>query len=213
MAQSMRKPRAEVLIEDFRNAHFVHQPSKSHYEMSWKDGKLTFRRYQLDERGQRINSIEQQVDWIVGSGHRSRVYLYRTPSGEMFQLPIAWYTQEKAWGMAPGYDRADNDGITRPVRRECLFCHNAYPDVPAGSDAHWAPQRYPAALPEGTGCQRCHGPGGDHVLIAMSGESNAAVRSATRRSKDWLSSSNSRSAFFRSEMSRATATFRLRPPA
>jgi predicted CXXCH cytochrome family protein len=178
MAQSMRRPRAEVLIEDFRNARFVHQPSQSHYEMAWKDGKLLFRRYQLDSGGQRINFIEQEVDWIVGSGHRSRVYLYRTPSGELYQLPIAWYTQERAWGMAPGYDRADNDGITRPVRRECLFCHNAYPEVPTGSDAHWMPQRYPAALPEGTGCQRCHGPGADHVQMAMSGESNAAVRAA-----------------------------------
>jgi hypothetical protein len=73
MAQSMRRPRAEVLIEDFKNARFVHQPSKSHYEMSWKDGKLLFRRYQIDDRGQRINAIQQQVDWIVGSGHRSRV--------------------------------------------------------------------------------------------------------------------------------------------
>jgi predicted CXXCH cytochrome family protein len=178
MAQSMRRPRAEVLIEDFRNARFVHRASQSHYEMAWKDGKLLFRRYQIDAGGKRINFIEQQVDWIVGSGHRSRVYLYRTPSGELFQLPIAWYTQERAWGMAPGYDRADNDGITRPVRRECLFCHNAYPDVTAGSDAHWMPQRYPAALPEGTGCQRCHGPGADHVQMAMSGESNAAVRAA-----------------------------------
>jgi predicted CXXCH cytochrome family protein len=178
MSQSMRRPRAEVLIEDFRNAKFVHQPSRRHFEMAWKDGKLLFRRYQIDAGGQRINSIEQQVDWILGSGHRSRVYLYRTPSGELFQLPIAWYTQERAWGMAPGYDRADNDGITRPVRRECLFCHNAYPDVPAGSDGHWMPQRYPAVLPEGTGCQRCHGPGGDHVRIAMSGESNSAVRAA-----------------------------------
>ncbi|HSY50025.1 MAG TPA: tetratricopeptide repeat protein [Thermoanaerobaculia bacterium] len=178
MAQSMRRPRAEVLIEDFRKAHFVHQPSRCHYEMAWKDGKLLFRRYQIDAGGQRINFIEQQVDWIVGSGHRSRVYLYRTPSGELYQLPIAWYTQEHTWGMAPGYDRADNDGITRPVRRECLFCHNAYPDVPAGSDAHWMPQRYPAALPEGTGCQRCHGPGADHVQMATSGESNAAVRAA-----------------------------------
>jgi predicted CXXCH cytochrome family protein len=96
----------------------------------------------------------------------------------MYQLPIAWYTQEHAWGMAPGYDRADNDGVTRPVRRECLFCHNAYPDVPAGSDAHWTPQRFPEALPEGTGCQRCHGPGAEHVNLAMAGGSNAIVRAA-----------------------------------
>ena len=178
MAQSMRRPRAEVLIEDFRKARFFHKASQSYFEMVWKDGRLLFRRWQIDAGGQRINSIEQQVDWILGSGHRSRVYLYRTPSGELYQLPIAWYTQERAWGMAPGYDRADNDGITRPIRRECLFCHNAFPEVPAGSDAHWKPQRFPAALPEGTGCQRCHGPGGKHVSAAMAGEDYSSVRAA-----------------------------------
>jgi predicted CXXCH cytochrome family protein len=176
MAQSMRRPRQDVLIEDFRNNHYFHKPSQCHYEMTWKDGKLTFRRYQLDDAGQRINAIEQQVDWIVGSGHRSRVYLYRTPSGELFQLPIAWYTQERAWGMAPGYDRADNDGVTRAVRRECLFCHNAYPDVPEGSDGHWMPQVFPASLPEGTGCQRCHGPAGKHVDAMSRGGTDAEAR-------------------------------------
>ena len=119
MAQSMRRPRREVLIEDF--GPFFHAASKTHYEMEWKDGKLLFHSHQLDAGGKRINVVDQQVDWIVGSGHRSRVYLYRTPSGEMYQLPIAWYTQEKKWGMAPGYDRPDHDGITRQVRRECLF--------------------------------------------------------------------------------------------
>ena len=178
MAQSMRRPVAEVLIEDFRNARFFHKPSESWFEMAWKDGKLVFRRWQIDASGKRINEIEQRVDWIIGSGHRSRVYLYRTPSGELFQLPVAWYSQERAWGMAPGYDRADHDGITRTVRRECLFCHNAYPDVPEGSDAHWMPQRFPLAMPEGTGCQRCHGPGEKHVSAAMGGASNAEVRAA-----------------------------------
>jgi hypothetical protein len=176
MAQSMRRPRAEVLIEDFRNARFFHKPSQSWFEMVWKDGRLLFRRWQVDSGRRHINEIEQQVDWIVGSGHRSRVYLYRTPSGGLFQLPVAWYSQEKAWGMAPGYDRADHDGITRSVRRECLFCHNAYPEVAA--DSHFSPQRFPAAMPEGTGCQRCHGPGANHVDAAMGGEGNAAVRAA-----------------------------------
>ncbi|MGA8810029.1 MAG: cytochrome c3 family protein [Thermoanaerobaculia bacterium] len=176
MAQSMRRPRADVLIEDFRHARFFHKPSQSWFEMVWNDGKLLFRRWQIDASGRHINEIEQQVDWIVGSGYRSRVYLYRTPSGGLFQLPVAWYSQEKAWGMAPGYDRADHDGITRSVRRECLFCHDAYPDVAA--DTHWSPQRFPAAMPEGTGCQRCHGPGAKHVDAAMAGDGNAAVRAA-----------------------------------
>jgi predicted CXXCH cytochrome family protein len=179
MAQSMRRPRAEVLIEDFRKAKFFHAPSKSYFEMAWSGGKLLFRRYQLDGGGRRINDIEQRVDWIVGSGHRSRVYFYRTPSGEMYQLPVAWYTQERAWGMAPGYDRADHDGITRAVRRECLFCHNAYPtEVKEGSDTHWKAQIFPAELPEGTGCQRCHGPGARHADVAAGGGSVTEIRVA-----------------------------------
>jgi len=109
------------------------------------------------------------VDWILGSGDHARTYLYQTPAGEIFQLPLAWYSQEKSWGMAPGFDRADHDGVLRRVRRECLFCHTSYPDVPVGADAYGAPQVFPSHLPEGIGCQRCHGPGADHVWLAMGG--------------------------------------------
>jgi Tfp pilus assembly protein PilF len=59
--------------------------------------------------------------------------------------------------------------VVRRVRRECLFCHTAYPDVPAGADAAGAPQVFPAQLPEGIGCQHCHGPGADHVWLASGG--------------------------------------------
>ena len=175
MAQSLRRPRRAQRIEDFDLPEFNHAPSQEHYAMRWRDDQLVFERWQLDEEGKRINAIEQRVDWILGSGHRARVYLYRTPSGELFQLPLAWYTQEHAWGMAPGYDRADHDGVVRRVRRECLFCHNAYPQTPAGADAHWAPQSFPADLPEGTGCQRCHGPGAGHVRTVLNGGPSAAI--------------------------------------
>ena len=51
-----------------------------------------------------------------------------------------------------------------------MFCHNAYPDVPAGSDVYTAPHVYPEELPEGLGCQRCHGPGAEHSRLAMGEE-------------------------------------------
>ena len=57
----------------------------------------------------------------------------------------------------------------RRVRRECMFCHNAYPDVPAGSDVYGARPAYPSELPQGIGCQRCYGPGSGHVGQALSG--------------------------------------------
>ncbi len=166
MAKSFYRPRTDNVIEDFDQG-YTHEPSRRHYQMSWRDGRLIMRRYQLDADGEPINEIEQEVAWILGSGNHSRTYLVRTPGDELYQLPIAWYTQTQSWGMAPGFDRPDHLGLSRRVRRECMFCHNAYPDAPAGSDAYTAPQVYPRELPEGLGCQRCHGPGAEHSRVAM----------------------------------------------
>jgi Flp pilus assembly protein TadD len=165
MARSFYRPDPGKAIEDF-DATYFHEPSRRHYEMGFADGRLTFRRYQLDSGDARVNVYEQEVDWILGSGHTSRTYLFQTPNGELYQLPVAWYTQTASWGMAPGFDDAAHLGVTRRARRECLFCHNAYADVSPGDDHHWGPHTYPTDLPEGTGCQRCHGPAGKHVRAA-----------------------------------------------
>lgn len=179
MARAFFRPRPATDIEDFSAAPFFHAPSRQSFQIVRRGEALVFRRWQADEAGRPVHVFETEVDWILGSGGHSRTYLYRTPGGEMFQLPLAWYSQIRSWGMAPGYDRPDHDGILRLVRRECLFCHNAYPDVPAESDAHNGPHLFPESLPEGIGCQRCHGPGVEHVWLASGGMAPAAeIRAA-----------------------------------
>lgn len=169
MARSFFRPSPERLVEDFSAPPFEHAPSRQRFQIVRQGGELTFRRWTLDAGGRAGPPLEQKIDWILGSGHHARSYLYRTPDGALFQLPLEWYGQERRWGMAPGYDRPDHDGVLRRVRRECLFCHDAYPETPAGGDGAEAPHHFPAELPEGTGCQRCHGPGAEHVRRAMGG--------------------------------------------
>lgn len=179
MARAFHRPTADRLIEDFEAGPFFHAASSRYYEMTFTDGKLLFTRYQLDQSGERINKWSTQVDWVMGSGNHSRVYLYRTPYGEMYQLPLAWYTQTASWGMAPGFDNAHHLGVNRLVRRECMFCHNAYPQVPVGSDRRDKPHRFPVDLPEGIGCQRCHGPGADHLRTVLGPDpSDTLIRSS-----------------------------------
>lgn len=179
MARAFFRPRRSTDVEDFSAPPFFHAPSRQYLQIRREGERLVFRRWLADEAGRRIHLFEQEVDWILGSGNNARTYLYRTPGGEMFQLPLAWYTQTRSWGMPPGYDRPDHDGVLRRVRRECLFCHDAYPDVPAGADAPGALHAFPAELPEGLGCQRCHGPGAEHIWLASGGIGPAAeIRAA-----------------------------------
>jgi len=168
MARSFYRPGHQEVIEDFsEESHYFHEPSGRHYEMRRRDGRFFFRRYQLDAEGRRIFELEQEIHWVLGSGNHARTYLYQAPTGELYQLPVAWYRETGSWGMAPGYDRADHEGVLRRVRKECMFCHNAYPGVAKDEGHYWEPQVYPEDLPEGTGCQRCHGPAGEHVRLAL----------------------------------------------
>lgn len=177
MAKSFYRPRPGGVIEDFTALPFFHEKSRQYFDMTWRGDRLVFRRYELAADGAPIHVFEQNVDWILGSGHHARTYLYRTPNGELYQLPLAWYTATSSWAMAPGYDRRDHEGLLRRARHECLFCHNAYPATKPEPLSYWRSQELPANLPEGIGCQRCHGPGARHAEIAL-GQDREATRNA-----------------------------------
>jgi tetratricopeptide (TPR) repeat protein len=179
MAKSFSRPSGDNLVENLENSKFYHAPSRRYFEMKRQDDALVFTRHQLDDEGQPINSFERKVDWIVGSGNHARQYLYQTEQGELFELPVAWYSQEDKWAMAPDFKGRFHQGVTKQVNRDCLFCHNAFPDVATGSDVHGGTHRFPKDLPEGIGCQRCHGPGAKHVQVARDKSSDKEDKRAS----------------------------------
>ena len=170
MARSMYRPAKDNTIEDFDAVAYYHEPSQRHYEMEWRDGGMWFQRYGNTADGTKIDEFNVKVDWIMGSGNHVRVYLYQTPDGAMFQLPLAWYTQTNKWAMAPGYESAKHDGVLRDIHQRCIGCHNAFGEYSEKSGLKGHIGLYPHDLPEGIGCQRCHGPGAEHVYRAYSGE-------------------------------------------
>ncbi|HMF10977.1 MAG TPA: cytochrome c3 family protein, partial [Gemmataceae bacterium] len=99
-----------------------------------------------------------RVRFALGSGSHGRAYLIDR-DGFLFQSPISWYTQRRAWDLSPGYDR-NNQHFERPITGECLFCHSNY----SGPVEHTL-NRYqePVFAGSSIGCERCHGPGELHV--------------------------------------------------
>lgn len=181
MGRSFYKPSPANTVEDYRAKNsFYHAASGTHFTMLERGGKYFQRRYQTGPEGKEINIDEKQIDFVMGSGNHVRTYLHRTPEGALQELPLAWYSERGGyWAMNPGYDTPVQPNSRRKITYECIFCHNAYPDIPAGHDQLRAEPIFVGALPEGIDCQRCHGPGQRHVEIARSSRPSAeAVRAA-----------------------------------
>jgi predicted CXXCH cytochrome family protein len=177
MARSFYSPSPPTRIEDFdRGNPFHHERSGTWYAMLQRDGSLYQRRWRTDRQGREIHVQELRVDYVMGSGNHARTYLHRTPRGTLIRLPLGWYPENGGvWAMNPGYD---HDYTLPPsnINYECMFCHNAYPAIPKGHDEPGSEPLFSDALPEGIDCQRCHGPGGNHVRAARSGANIAELR-------------------------------------
>jgi predicted CXXCH cytochrome family protein len=146
---------------------YYHAPSESHFRVVERGGRYFQRRHQLDSGGREVNVLEKAIDYVMGSGNSARTFLHRTPQDKLIELPLGWYSEKGGFfAMNPGYDRADHDGFRRPITYDCMFCHNAYPKIPAGNGKAFAESVYPGELPLGIDCARCHGPGERHSKAA-----------------------------------------------
>jgi Flp pilus assembly protein TadD len=180
MARSFYRPQPGHAGEDFtRGNPFHHKASGTWYAMEQRAGVWYQRRWRLGSGGKEIHVQEQRIDYVMGSGNHARTYLHQTGRGTLVELPLAWYSEGGGkWAMGPGHDR-DYALPPRTIAYECMFCHNAYPRIPAGHDEPGSEPLYEGELPEGIDCQRCHGPGGNHVRAAgTAGATAATIRAA-----------------------------------
>jgi predicted CXXCH cytochrome family protein len=180
MGRSFAVPSSDQQIEDYSSKNtYYHEASDRHYVMERRGEKVYQRRYQVGPNGEQINVEEKSADYVIGSGNHARSYLHRTPEGKLVQLPITWYSQDGGhWGMSPGYDRADHEGFRRQIGFDCMFCHNAYPATQPAGNMQTEDAVFRGPLPNGIDCQRCHGPGRDHIQAIAGGDSAENVRAA-----------------------------------
>ena len=190
MGRSFARAVAGNTVGDKKNpVTFYHKASDSYFTTIERDGRFYQRRHQTGFDGKQTNAIEKEIHFVMGSGNHARAFLHRTGRNMLVELPLGWYADKGgSWAMSPGYDRPDHAGFTRAVTYGCMFCHNGIPEIPAGGQPGAEPV-FGARVPEGIDCQRCHGPGGRHVLRAESigasaGEIRNAIINPARLSQD-----------------------------
>ncbi len=119
--------------------------------------RLWHRQAVLDEAGQPLAELAQEVRWVIGSGAKGYSYLAER-DGYLLQTSISWFTQKQRWDLSPGYGPSVLAG--RVVPASCLFCHaNRLREDPERPDRFVAP----VFEGHGIGCERCHGPGELHA--------------------------------------------------
>jgi hypothetical protein len=109
----------------------------------------------------RHERMSRRMDVVIGSGKLAQTFL-TWEKDRLYELPMTWFAQV-GWRASPGYlqDRVD---FSRPVVGQCLECH-----------ALWAQPGHPELVHDnafvgevqwGITCEKCHGPGREHVAWA-----------------------------------------------
>ena len=108
------------------------------------------------------------LDWAFGSGLKGITAIGRSGDGEFVESSLTWYASLSAFDLTTGatqYERRTvAEGLGRRLSRqevaECFGCHTT------GYDSR---RQAPARKEMGVRCERCHGPGAEHVRSAASG--------------------------------------------
>jgi hypothetical protein len=117
---------------------------------------------------------------VIGSGGKGQTYLF-WKGDQLFQLPVSYWT-ELGWVNSPGY----RDGVAnfdRPIIPRCLECHATYFESVPPPHNRYAK----AGFVVGITCEKCHGPGREHVRregSKLAGSSDSAILNPARFSRD-----------------------------
>jgi len=163
MGRSLTRFDAQSAPEQFASEAVYHEASDFYYKAFTRGDTLYQREFRLGSEGDTTYKRTEKARWVVGSGNATRSYLTET-NGYVMEMPLTWYVEREKWDMSPGYKQV-NQRFSRSINEECMTCHNGYAEFSTFSQNHFKT----GDMPLGITCERCHGPGSEHVERRLAG--------------------------------------------
>ena len=119
-----------------------------------------------------VTQYTARMDVVFGSGRKAQTYL-NWRGDRLFELPVSYWAGKGIWMNSPSLqlyaDGTANFG--RGITPRCLECHTTsfeWLDPFAQADTGTIPFNRYTNLVLGITCEKCHGPGGEHVALFRS---------------------------------------------
>jgi tetratricopeptide (TPR) repeat protein len=123
--------------------------------------------------------IHAIVEYALGSGQHGITMVARDDAGLDRELRISYFPEGQTWGKTKGIDSPPQDagdhvglGLSPRAMHSCLNCHATWF---RSVDLDQTSPRGPEAQDHGIGCERCHGPGLNHVKAVETGFADLAI--------------------------------------
>ncbi|UII80393.1 multiheme c-type cytochrome [Flagellimonas sp. CMM7] len=142
------------------NGNVLHFNENTGFMMTVKEGGFYQEALHVTDSTYQLSN---KIDMAIGSGTRGQTYL-SWKNNDLFQLQVSYFAPTDSWVNSPGYPKvqlADN----RPIGSRCLECHVTYAErIPAFNKKNVYNK---SNMVFGIDCERCHGPGAEHVNMQL----------------------------------------------
>jgi tetratricopeptide (TPR) repeat protein len=164
-----------------RTADLVGLPWPEDIVPDTNNSRVTHRFRRIEDRIEVETRVDNQaftalVQYAMGSNHHGQSFLAREGQGQVRELRVSHYPGAPEWGRTMEHPVAPPDAqgyLGRPISseavRKCLNCHST------DFRAVQKPAGRPEALDHGIGCERCHGPAGNHRAAIDAGFPEMAI--------------------------------------
>lgn len=107
----------------------------------------------------------QRFDIVFGSGEKAFTYGY-WKGKKLYELPLSYFSSINNWANSPGFP---NKSIyfDRVITSRCFECHGSYVEKKLTQKSSFTVDEKleKGSIIYGIDCERCHGPGKEHVIF------------------------------------------------